>query len=542
MDSLRLGRDAFKEKAWRDAVDALSAADKDAQLSLDDLERLALAAYLVSEDRECAQAWTRAHHQSIQQNQPSRAARCAFWQACGLLFRDEIAPAMGWIARGRRVLDDYSEDCAEKGWLIALSAMPAMFEGRAADVLPSFIEAGEIAERFDDADVLTFTRLVRGHSLVLLDQVEEGLALLDEVMVAVTSGEVHPILAGIAYCQVIAACQDIFDVRRAREWTVALSRWCESQPDLVPYRGNCLIHRCEIFQLQGAWPEAMETAESACELLAGPVATGLLGSAHYQLAEIYRLRGDLGQAEESYRRASQTGRQPEPGLSLLRLAKGQVDSAAATIRRMLNEEQNPMSRAKLLPIYVEIMLAMGNTDDAHAGTDELAKIASQSDAPFLHGLSNSALGAVLVAEGQPVAALDALKSAWRLWQEIDAPYEAARVRVQMALAYRELADADSAAMELDGARWAFQQLNAAFDLARVDSLSDEHATPLPGELSNRETEVLSLLATGKTNREIASRLLASEHTVARHVQNIFAKIDVSSRSAATAFAFEHGLV
>ena len=542
MDSLQLGRDAFKQKAWRDAVDALSAADKDAQLSLDDLERLALAAYLVGEDRECAQAWTRAHHQSIQQNQPSRAARCAFWQACGLLFRGEVAPALGWIARGKRVLDDHSEDCAEKCWLIALSAMPAMFEGRAAEVLPSFVEAAEIAEGFDDADVLTFTRLVRGHSLVLLDQFEDGLALLDEVMVAVTSGEVNPILAGIAYCQVIAACQDIFDVRRAREWTIALSRWCESQPDLVPYRGNCLIHRCEIFQLQGAWTEAIATAEGACELLAGPGAAGLLGSAHYQLAEIYRLRGDLNQAGESYRRASQAGRQPEPGLSLLRLAQGQVDSAAASIRRMLDQEQTPIIRAKLLPIYVEIMLAVGNTKDAHSGSDELAEMAAQIDAPFLHALSNSTLGAVLVAEGQPRRALDALKSAWQLWQQIDAPYEAARIRVQMALAYRALADADCAAMELDGARWAFQQLNAAFDLARLEALSDEHAAPLPGGLSDRETEVLSLLATGKTNREIASMLLISEHTVARHVQNIFAKIDVSSRSAATAFAFEHGLV
>jgi tetratricopeptide (TPR) repeat protein len=144
------------------------------------------------------------------------------------------------------------------------------------------------------------------------------MALLDEAMVSVTADEVAPMLAGIAYCQVIDLCQAGFDLRRAREWTEALTRWCDSQPDMVPFRGNCHVHRCEIFQLHGAWTDALESARRACEWLAGPPTWDALGSAYYQLAEIQRLRGELEAAEASYRRASLAGRDPEPGMSLLR--------------------------------------------------------------------------------------------------------------------------------------------------------------------------------------------------------------------------------
>ena len=340
---------------WGDAFADLSAAHREGQLEAEDLERLAVAAYMVGRDDECEEAWIAAHHAWLRRGEAERAARCAFWQALGLFFRGDLAPAMGWVARGGRLLEESRRDSSSRpGCGCSRRCRACSREMRAA--YPSFVEAGEIAERFADADAAMFARLGRGYSLILEGRVAEGMALLDEVMVAVTADEVAPMLAGIAYCQVIALCQAVFDLRRAREWTEALTRWCDSQPDLVPFRGNCLVHRCEIFQLQGAWTDAFDSARRACEWLAGPPAWDALGSAYYQLAEIQRLRGELAEAEESYRQASLAGRDPEPGMSLLRLAQGRIDLALPAIRRALDEAQDPIARSRLLPACVEVLL------------------------------------------------------------------------------------------------------------------------------------------------------------------------------------------
>ncbi len=321
----------------------------------EELERRAIAAYLVGRDEECEVAWTSAHHAWLDRGDAEGAARCAFRQALALFFRGDLAPAMGWVARGGRLLEP-GHDSVEQSWLLMLRALPSLFEGDADTAYASFVAAEKVAERFGDADASMFARLGRGYSLIQQGQIVEGMALLDEAMVAVTADEVSPMLAGIAYCQVIALCQAVFDLRRAREWTEALTRWCDSQPDLVPFRGHCLVHRCEIFQLQGAWTEAHDSARRACERLAGPPEWDMLGSAYYQLAEIHRLRGEFSAADESYRQASLAGRDPEPGMSLLRLAQGKVDLALHSIRRALEETENPTVRSRLLPACVEIML------------------------------------------------------------------------------------------------------------------------------------------------------------------------------------------
>jgi hypothetical protein len=266
-----------------------------------------------------------------------------------LFFRGDLAPAMGWVARGRRILEGGRYDCVEEAWLLMLTALPVMFEGDAEAAYPGFAEGGEIGERFSDPGATTFPRLGQGVSLILQQRTAEGMALLDEVMVAVTTGEVSPIIAGITYCQVVEMCQRVFDLRRAREWTEALSQWCDSQPELVPFRGNCLVHRCEIFQLQGAWRNALDEAQRACEWLSGPPAWDSLGSAYYQLGEIQRLQGEFASAEVSYRRASLAGREPEPGMSLLHLARGRIGVALAGTRRFLEQEQDPIRRSKVLP-------------------------------------------------------------------------------------------------------------------------------------------------------------------------------------------------
>jgi DNA-binding NarL/FixJ family response regulator len=530
-------RGSFERRMWGDAFADLSAAHREGRLDVADLERLAVAAYMVGRDDACEEAWIAAHHAWLRRGDAERAARCAFWQALGLLFRGDLAPAMGWVARGGRLLEDSRRDSVAQAWLLMLTVLPRLFEGD-ADVSPSFVEAGAIAERLADADAAVFARLGRGYALILQGRVAEGMALLDEIMVSVTADEVSPMLAGIAYCQVIDLCQAAFDLRRAREWTQALTRWCDSQPDMVPFRGNCLVHRCEIFQLQGAWTDALESARQACEWLAGPPTWDALGSAHYQLAEIQRLRGELEAAEASYRRASLAGRDPEPGMSLLRLAQGRIDLALPAIRRALDEAQDPIARSRLLHACVEILLEAEDVGSARSAADELAGIATQLDAAYLNALAAEASGAVLLVEGDPRAALTTLRSAHRSWRDLDAPHQAARVRLLVAVACRELGDGASAKLEFAAARTAFEELGAAPDLQRLARLA---GSPRPGGLSRREREVLILVAVGKTNRAIAAELFISEKTVARHVSNIFTKLGLSSRAAATAYAYKHGL-
>ena len=532
-------RGSFERRLWGDVFTDLSAAHREGELGAEDLERLAVAAYMVGRDDDCEEAWIAAHHTWSRRGEAERAAGCAFWQALGLYFRGDLAPAVGWVARGERLLENARGDCVEQAWLRMLKALPLLFEGDAQTADPSFVEAAEIAERFGDSDATMFARLGRGYSLILQGRIDEGTRLLDEVMVAVTADEVAPILAGIAYCQVIALCQAVFDLRRAREWTEALTRWCDSQPDLVPFRGNCLVHRCEIFQFQGAWTDALDSARRACEWLAGPPAWDTLGSAYYQLAEIERLRGEFAQAEESYRQASLAGRDPEPGMSLLRLAQGRADLALPAIRRALDEAHDPIARSRLLPACVEVMLEADDVGAARAAADELSGIAAQLDAPYLNALAAHASGAVLLAEADPRAALTALRTAQRSWTDLVAPHEAARVRLLIGVACRELGDGASAELELEAARGALEELGAAADLARLVRLT---GSSRPGGLSRRESEVITLVAAGKTNRAIAAELFISEKTVARHVSNIFTKLRLSSRAEATAYAFKHGLV
>ena len=530
-------RGLFERRVWGAAFAELSAAHREGQLDVEDLERLAVAAYMVAEDDACEEAWIAAHHAWVSRGDVERAALCAFWHALGLFFRGDLAPALGWVSRGGRLLERGRRDCVEQAWLRMLTALPRLFEGD-PDVYATFVDAGEMAERLADADAAMFARLCGGNTLILEGRVAEGTALLDEAMVSVTADEVSPILAGIAYCQVIALCQAVFDLRRAREWTEALTRWCDAQPDIVPFRGNCLVHRCEIFQLQGAWTDALDSARRACEWLAGPPAWDTLGSAYYQLAEIQRLQGELAEAEESYRQASLAGRDAEPGMSLLRLAQGRVDLALPAIRRALDEAQDPIARSRLLPACVEVLLEAGDVEAARALADEFTGIAEQLDAPYLKALAAEASGAVLLAEGDSRAALTKLRAVHRSWRELETPHQAARVRVLIGVACRELGDGASAELEFEAARSALEQLGARPDLERLARLA---GSPRPGGLSRRESEVLLLLAAGKTNRAIASELFISEKTVARHVSNIFTKLGLSSRAEATAYAYRHGL-
>jgi ATP/maltotriose-dependent transcriptional regulator MalT len=537
--ALDRGRESFRMRAWAGAHAQLSAVDRDTPLGLDDLERLAAAAYLSGHDAASTDAWVRAYQESMRAGDPTRAVRCAFWLVLGLTLRGEEAPAGGWLARAQRLAGEV-EGRAEEGCLILGDAVQRMFAGDPEQAWDMYRRAVEIGVRFGDADVVTLARLGEGQTAIMLGRTADGVTLLDEAMVAVTADETSAAMTGLVYCAVIETCQEIFDVRRAREWTAALNQWCASQPELVPYRGQCLVHRAEVLELQGNWPDAVDEAQRACERLAEPPHPAV-GRAFYRRGELARLRGDYDAAERSYREASRYGQSPHPGLAQLRHAQGQIDAAATTIRQALNEAQDPVTRSKLLGAYVEITLASNNVLAARTAADELSQIAVGFEAPFLDAVAQHATGAVLLAEDEPTAALEALRRAWTLFQELDAPYDAAKVRVDIGLAYRALGDGDSAAMELDAGRSAFERLGAAPALARVEELTGSAASETPAGLTPREVEVLRLVATGKSNRAIAADLFLSEKTVARHLSNIFTKLGVSSRSAATAYAYQHDL-
>jgi DNA-binding CsgD family transcriptional regulator len=498
----------------------------------------AQASLLVGKEREGLEILGRAHQSFLAVGETKAAARCAFWLGFVALLGGDMAQASGWLSRSERLLEEQSE-CVEKGYLF-LPVGYRMVNGEPDKAYEAFARAGKIGRQFADSDLVALALQGQGRSLIKQGEITRGVALLDEAMVAVTAGEVSPLTAGGVYCSVLDACGEIFDLRRAQEWTSALERWCASQPDMVPYRGQCMVRRAEILQLHGAWEDAMAEAREACERFSRPPRPEA-GGAFYRMAELHRVRGEFDAAEKAYREASRWQQIPQPGIALLRLAQGRVDAASSSIRRIADEIRDLGHRTRVLDHYVEIVLAAKDVAAARAAAEELAGIAQRFDAPMVHAMSARATGAVLLAEHDAKAALTELRRAWSLWCEIDAPYEAARTRVLMAGACRQLDDCDTAKLELELAREVFQRLAAAPDLARLERILLQNSSSRTTVLTAREVEVLKLVASGKRNRAIAAKLGISEKTVARHISNIFNKLDISSRAAATAFAYQHQL-
>jgi len=539
---LTRGRQAADRLAWVEAYAALSLAEQSAALAGEDLELLACAAYLLGYGDECRLALQRAHRVHAAGGDPRRAARCVFWVAFTLLLEGDLAQAGGWLARANRLVAQEQQECAEHGLLLLPVVVQTAAAGDYATAQATAARAVEIGARAGDGDLHALALHFQGRALVKEGRVRQGMALLDEAMVAVIAGEVWPPVAGNIYCSTIDACQELADQHRAHEWTDALGAWWGTQPDLVTFTGQCLIHRAEILQLHGDWPEALEEAKRACERLSRAADKCATGAGWYRQAEVYRVNGAFEAAEDAYREASQWGAEPQPGLALLRLAEGKARAAEAAIRRVVAETTDRLRRAKLLPARVEIMLTVGDVPAAREAAGELAEIGADYDSPALRAAAGHALGLVLLAEGDARSALGVLRGAWQTWRELEVPYEAARVRVQIGLGCRALGDEEGAALELDAARVVFTQLDAAPDLTRLSALTREKTDAASFGLTARELQVLRLVATGKTNRAIAADLVLAEKTVDRHVTNIFTKLGVSSRAAATAFAYEHRLL
>jgi DNA-binding CsgD family transcriptional regulator len=540
-DQLVLGREAYEAKAWDDAFRFLSRAGEWGPLAVDDLERLAVSAYLTGRDEQYLRTLERAHRAFLDAGKGQRAVRCAFWLGLRLVFRGERAPAAGWFGRAHRLLERESHDCAEHGYLMLPNVERHIEAGDLEAAYAAASAAVETGERFSDADLVACARHLQGRVLLRQQRTAEGFALLDEVMVSVTAGELSPLLTGLIYCSVIEACQHVHAVGRAREWTSALARWCSHQPQLVSFSGTCLMHRAELKRLSGAWQDAIDEAQQAVERLTQSNNRKDTAGAWYQLAEVHRLRGDFEAADQAYRRSSQYGFEPQPGLALLQLARRHNHAAAAAIRRVIGTTTDRMRRIRLLPAHVEIMLATHGLEEARLACRELEDAADGYGTELLRALASHARGAVELAQGDAHAAAMWLRQAVERWQQVDAPYEAARARIQMGLACRALGDGEGAALEWQAARSVLQQLGAMPDVAHVEHLLDMRSADARG-LSARELQVLRLIATGKTNKEIGNQLHLSVKTVDRHVSNIFDKLGVPTRAAATAWAYEHRLV
>lgn len=538
---LARGREAFDRQAWAAAYEHLAGAAATAALEVPDLERLAVAAYLVGRRSESTSAWMTAHQDCVRRGEGARAARCGFWLAVNHLHSGEAAQGSGWIDRARRVLDAHTQDCVEEGYLRCAAALRSTFSGDLEAGLAGFGAAAEIGERFGDPELVAQARVGQGRCLIYLGRIAEGVGLLDEAMVAVGAKEVSAVSVGDVYCTAIEGYQELFDIARVREWTGVLSRWCESQPELVLYRGQCLLHRAELMALQGAWADAVVEAQKACDRLAQPHHPAL-GAATYLRAELHRLRGEVDAADAAFRLAGELGRDPQPGRALLQLAQGRTEVAAATIRRTWAQNADPLGRARFAAAYVEILISAGSVDEARSAVEGLAALPAELRKSYLQALTDTVSGAVLLAEGDLPGALRALRRAVDGWRDLGATYDAARTRLLSAETCRRLGDAEGAVLEIEAARAVFVGLGARPDVARADALLTPRPSRNPGGLTDREVGVLVLVATGKTNREIAGELGISEKTVASHLSHMFTKLGLGSRAAATAFAYEHGLV
>ena len=540
---LARGRDSYACQAWRQAYEALGAADGAASLEPRDVEILATSAYMLGHEQEYLALLERAYRGHLKAEERLAAFRCAFWIGVTLALQGERGQAGGWLGRAERLLDREATDCVERGYLLVLRGIEHEMDGDLEPLAAIAAEVASVGERFGDPDLFSMGSFMQGNALIGLGRLAEGLALLDLAMVTVLAGEVSPVGSGLVYCAVILGCEEAHDLRRAREWTTALTEWCAGQPDLVAFTGRCMVHRAQILRLDGSWEAAVEEARRAAERCLKGENRVAAGEANYQRGEVHRLRGELSAAEEAYCEASGQGWEPQPGLALLRLAQGNSGAAEAAIRRVMSEGGGPAKRARLLPAYVEIMAAVDDLEAAEQGCAELGSIAGAEEEPgLLCAMAAQARGLVKLAAGRSQESLAPLRRADELWRRFAAPYESARARELIALACESLGDEDGARLELEAARETYVRLGAAGDLARIRRTAGLDRAANSHELTQRELEVLRMLSAGDTNKQIAARLVLSVRTVDRHVSNIYTKLGVSSRAAATGYAHQHGLV
>jgi ATP/maltotriose-dependent transcriptional regulator MalT len=538
-ETLEKARQAYDRRDWQAARDGFVAAAAANPLSADDAFALADSAWWLGRVEESLAAGERAYRQYLEGDRPAQAAMAAIHIAVDLLLRGDDVLGSGWIHRAQRLLED-RPDSAEHGYLSYLLEVEAALGGPALDeVVATAARVGDLGRRHGDANLVALGILGQGRALVKQARTDEGLALLDEAMVAVLTEDLSPEWPGNVYCHLMSACHELGDVRRAVAWTRATTDWLETLPAAVLFTGICRVHRSQVLQATGGWDQAEFEAATVCEDLEH-IHVASAAEAHYQVAELRRLRGDLAGAERAYEQARARGRDPQPGLALLQLAEGRPTVAVAAIATAIASVDDPLERLRLRAAQVEIALAAGDADLAEDACSEVADIATRYGSDGFDATQRTTRAACLLVRGRPEQALPLLRSACRTWRELGLPYDAARVGVLLARACEALGDLDAARRELDAAGEVFERLGAVVDAEVVASLRGRTRTE--DGLTRREIEVLTEVASGSTNRQIAEALVISEKTVARHLSNIFVKLGCSSRTAAATYAYEQGLV
>jgi ATP/maltotriose-dependent transcriptional regulator MalT len=528
---LGTARAAYDERAWQRAYDAFAAAEAEGPLDAEDYDRFAVAAHLLARLPDYFAIRERAYKSLLGRGDHLAAAESALWIGIQKMVQGEVAEGGGWVARGARIVAEDGTDSRAAGFLNVARAVEVAMGGDPAEAARITEKCVQAARRHGSEEFAALGLHQQGMFLLAAGRTEEGLACMDEAMLGVAAGECSALVEGIIYCNVIATCWSIYELTRAQQWTAAMTQWVASQPDMCNFSGECKVRRAELKQLHGRWTDALDELDGVTVSDADRWAAGIAASVRGNLE---RLLGRFDEAEELFSLASRLGEDPQPGLALLRLARGSVQAAAAMARRSLAETHQPGRRIPVLAAATEILLAVGEPDAAEAAATELCELATVNRTPVVAALGRCARASVLLARGGAAEALPLLRDALGTWVRTGTPYEEARTRVLLADACRALGDRESADRELDAAREIFEELGAAPDLARLTESDDV--------LSPRELEVLRLLATGVTNRAIAEQLVLSERTVDRHVSNIFGKLGVSSRAAATAYAFDRQLV
>lgn len=519
---------AYDARAWSRVFTLLSEAD---ELDADDLDRYAVAAFMLGRLRDYYAIRERAYDQQLAASDLLGAARAALW-IVGQKFADgEVGAGTGWLSRAERLVEAEGSESVEAGFLRMCQAFGAAASGDIEQAVELSAQAADAGRRYQEANLVGLALHQEGLFLLDAGRHDEGLARLDEAMLELASGGLSPMVEGIVYCGTISGCWTASELNRAQQWTAAMTEWCRTQPDLTNFTAECKVHRAELKQFHGAWAEAMAEAAGVS---GADVDRWAAGAAACLRGNLNRLQGRFDDAEESFAVAARLGIDPQPGLALLRLAQGSVQAAAAMLRRCLAETQEDAKRVEQLFAAVEVLLAAGEPEAAGQAADELAAIAHRRHGPLMQALNAQAEAMVRLAERRPDEALAPARTALRRWVQMQAPYQEARTRLLISEACHVLRDTESAASERDTACEILERLAAAPDLARLRNTD--------GVLSPRELEVLRILATGATNRVIAERLVLSERTVDRHVSNIFRKLGVSTRAAATAYALERQVV
>src|SRR5262245_4308310 len=430
VEDLIRARETFERREWVAAYDALSELDPET-LTGDDFAQLATAAALLGRRNDSVQALQRAYQLNLDAGETLAALRCAFWVAMSLTMSGETAVGGGWIARAERLIDEVTEDVVEHGYVLLPVMVRQIFSGELDSAYQLAVRIVEYGRRFSEPDLLAMGLCSQGRMLLYEGRVPEGLAHLDEAMVGVAAGEVSPIFSGHVYCTMIEGCQELGDLARVIEWTTALTAWCDAQPGMVLFTGQCAVHRGQIMRAHGAFAEALDEFERAVERYVLEDTTPAAGLAMSERGDVLRIRGDLQAAEEAFDAAIRFGHEAQPGLALLWLARGRQSAALGAIRRLLAEPRNPVHRSQLLPAGVQILLAAGETDQASALADELANLAESFECAAQRATAGHAVASVALARDEAAGAVDQLRVASRLWHELGETYELAGDRTQI---------------------------------------------------------------------------------------------------------------